>query len=85
MCILRDEGDSTQTTRTLALRGEKDLETINHFAESDRFMADYYADSRRIQRMDGWSLGWDPQNSVQHGDGECVVQMRISSDGECFH
>ena len=41
MCILRDEGDSTQTTRTLALRGEKDFETISHFAESDRIMADY--------------------------------------------
>ena len=33
MCILRDEGDPTQATRTLALRGEKDLETISHFAE----------------------------------------------------
>ena len=81
MFILRDEGDSIQTNRTLALRDEKDFETISHFAVSDRFSAEYYAESRRVQKMEGWVLGWDSQNSIQHGDGERVAQMRVFPDG----
>ena len=81
MFILRDEGDTIQTNRTLALRDEKDFETISHFAVSDRFCAEHYAESRRVQKMEGWVLGWDSQNSIQYGDGERVVQMRIFPDG----
>ncbi len=79
--LLRDEGEPFQTDRTLALRNEKDLVTIGDFAMHDRFMAETYADNRRVQKMEGWALAWDTQHPIQHSDGEYVAQMRIFPDG----
>ena len=79
--ILRDEGEPIQTARTLPLRNEKDLVTIGDFAVHDRYMAETYADNRRVLKMEGWSLAWDTQEPVQHGSGELEARMRIFPDG----
>ena len=79
--MLRDEGEPFQTHRILALRSEKDLETVGKFAAHDMFMAQTYADSRRVRRMKGYVLSWDTQRPIQHSDGEHVAQLRIFPDG----
>ena len=83
--ILRENGEPLQTNRTLPLRNEKDLVTIGDFAVRDRFHMETYAESRRVQAMEGWVLGWDVQHPIQHSDGQRAALLRIFPDGRLLY
>ncbi|MFN0128291.1 MAG: ExbD/TolR family protein, partial [Verrucomicrobiales bacterium] len=80
--LLRDEGEPFQTQRTSALRDEKDLATIGQFAVHDHFTAGLYAESRRIEQMDGWVLAWDFQVPQRRSGGHRIARLRIFPDGQ---
>ncbi|MBC8871446.1 MAG: hypothetical protein H8E44_18640 [Planctomycetes bacterium] len=79
--ILRDKGEPLQSDRTLPLRSEKGLVIIGDFAERDRFLMETYAESRRVQAMEGWVLAWDVQDPIKHGSGQRKAILRIFPDG----
>jgi hypothetical protein len=79
--LLRDEGEPFRTPRTIALRNEKDLQTIGVFVVADEFRAGVYAESRRVQQLEGWVLALDVQNPLRHGDGVRSARLRIFPDG----
>ena len=79
--LLRDDGKPFQTHRTLALRNEKDLESIGNFAVADHVNAGVYAESRRVQQMEGWVLAWDVQVPLRHSGGHRTARLRIFPDG----